>query len=132
MSFLDNLENTLKNLESREEKDPVRERRLAEEREAKRLANLAAAPHLEALRKGKWTQDLLGHCVALGHRQRVRVGMVWVENVLRLEAKEKRLELHATPAGIEAVASVNGEESFRQMVQEAESPEALALRWLGV
>ena len=50
MSFLDNLENNLKALESREEKDPEKVRRDQERREAERNAALLRAPHVEALK----------------------------------------------------------------------------------
>ena len=50
MSFLDNLENNLKALESQEEKDPEKVKRDQERREAERNAALERAPHLEALK----------------------------------------------------------------------------------
>ena len=49
MSFLDNLENNLKALESREEKDPAALARQAAAREAARSEALQIAPHAEAL-----------------------------------------------------------------------------------
>ena len=50
MSFLDNLENNLKALESREEKDPEKIKRDRERREAERMAALSRAPHADALK----------------------------------------------------------------------------------
>jgi hypothetical protein len=52
VSFLDNLENNLKALESRDEKDPATLAREAAAREAARSVALQIAPHAEALRNG--------------------------------------------------------------------------------
>jgi hypothetical protein len=58
MSFLDNLENNLKALESQEEKDPQALARKAAQREAARSAALEIAPHAEALRNGPFKDEL--------------------------------------------------------------------------
>src|SRR5580698_10608049 len=97
MSFLDNLENNLKALESREQKDPAALAREAAAREANRSLALAVAPYSEALRNGPYKDGLLTACRELGHRRRMRVRPVWVESTLRLEAGAKRLELRPTP-----------------------------------
>jgi hypothetical protein len=130
MSFLDNLENNLKALESREEKDPARQREEQARKEAERAAALAAAPHAEALKNGAFTEKLLTACRVLGHQQRTMVRFTWFGSVLRLEAKEKRLDLQPTAAGIEAVFRVNQEETQRRMLKEDEDAEALAKDWL--
>jgi hypothetical protein len=52
MSFLDNLENNLKAMESRTERDPEALAGEAAAREAARSAALEIAPHAEALRNG--------------------------------------------------------------------------------
>ena len=67
MSFLDNLENNLKALESREEHDPTRAGREAAARERDRLEAQGRAPHAEALKTGEFTNQLLTHCRAIGH-----------------------------------------------------------------
>ena len=59
MSFLDNLENDLKALENREERDPEKIKREQAQREADRAAALLRAPHAEALKTSPFTSDLL-------------------------------------------------------------------------
>ena len=71
MSFLDNLENNLKALESREEKDPAQVKQDQERRQAERNAALMRAPHVEALKNSAFTSELLTKCRAIGHAQRV-------------------------------------------------------------
>ena len=66
MSFLDNLENNLKALESREEKDPETVKRDQERREAERTAALLRAPHVEALKNSAFTSELLAQCRTIG------------------------------------------------------------------
>lgn len=132
MSFLDNLENNLKALERQEERDPEKVRRDQEQREAERNAALKRAPFVEALRASAFTSDLLGHCRVLGRGQRVLVQFTWIGDNLRLDAKEKRMELAPGPEGITAVMSVNGEEKARRHVDVArDDAEALAREWLG-
>lgn len=130
MSFLDSLENNLKALESREEKDPETLRREREQREAERAAALLRAPHAEALRKSAFTSEFLTQCRTIGHGQRVLVQFTWLGETLRLDAKAKRLELRPTAAGIEARYFVDGEESGCAMVDLSSSAEALARDWL--
>lgn len=130
MSFLDNLENNLKALEGREEKDPEKLKREQEQREADRAAALARAPHAEALRQSAFTSDLLTQCRVIGHGQRVLVQFTWLGEVLRLDAKTKRLELRPTAAGIEAHYSQNGEPTATEMVDLSSSAEEFARRWL--
>ena len=71
MSFLDNLENNLKALESQEEKDPEKVQRDRERREADRNRALLRAPHVEALKNSAFTSQLLTECRTIGHGQRV-------------------------------------------------------------
>ena len=92
MSFLDNLENNLKALESRTERDPAAVAREAAAREAARKSALEIAPHAEALRKGPFKDGLLKACRDIGHRRRILVRPVWVDSTLRLETGAKRLE----------------------------------------
>ena len=131
MSFLDNLENDLKALESREERDPEKVRRDQERREAERTAALLRAPHAEALRTSPFTSDLLTQCRTIGHAQRVLVQFTWLGESLRMDAKAKRLELTPTAEGITASLSVNGEETERFAVDpQRDDAAALAKRWL--
>lgn len=130
MSFLDNLENNLKALESREEKDPAALREAQARREAERAAALAAAPMLEALRHGPFTEKFLTACRGVGHSQRTMVRFTWIENTLRLEAKERRLDLIPKAEGVEAAFFVNQEPAGTRMLTLSEDPEELAKTWL--
>jgi hypothetical protein len=62
MSFLDNLENNLKAMESRTERDPEALAGEAAAREAARSAALEIAPHAEALRNGPFKDAPLTAC----------------------------------------------------------------------
>ena len=131
MGFLDNLENDLKALENREERDPEKVRRDQERREADRTAALSRAPHAEALRTSPFTSELLTHCRTIGHGQRVLVQFTWLGETLRMDAKAKRMELTPTAEGIIAILSLNGEETGREAVDpNADDAAALARRWL--
>lgn len=130
MSFLDNLENTLKNMESGMEQDAQSLQRAAIAREEQRKAAIAAAPFAEQLKNSSWTQELLGACMTIGHSMRVRVGMVWIGDMLRLDAKEKRLELRPGAHGVEAVSLLSGAETTREVVDFEKPATDLATKWL--
>jgi hypothetical protein len=131
MSFLDNLENNLKALESQEEKDPEKVKRDQERREAERNAALSRAPHLDALKNSEFTSNLLTECRTIGHGQRVLVQFAWIGETLRLNAKNKRMELSPSPEGIIAVLSVDGLETGRTTVDpQKDDAAALARRFL--
>ena len=131
MGYLDNLENNLKALENQEQRDPEKVKREQERREAERTAALERAPHAEALKNSPFTSELLTQCRAIGHGQRVLVQFTWLGETLRLDAKEKRLQLAPTAEGITAVFSVNGEVIERAIVDPSkDDPAALAKRWL--
>ena len=128
MGFLDNLENTLKNAERGSEREDEKASSVSR---AEELAALrAAAPNAEVLKKGQWTQDLLTQAVTIGHGLRMRVGMAWIGTTLRLEAREKRLDLQPTANGIEAVYYNDGVETGREPVDLGAAPELLARKWL--
>ncbi len=126
MSFLDNLENNLKALENREEKDA----QAHERRERDRAAALAAAPHAEALKKSPFVETLLTAARTLGHQQRTMVRFAWIGTTLRLEAKDKRLDLVPTPDGIRAIERHGDTESAPRPVDLSGSAEDLAREWL--
>lgn len=131
MSFLDNLENNLKALENREERDPEKVKRDQERREADRTAALLRAPHADALKNSPFTSELLTQCRTIGRGQRVLVQFTWLGENLRLDAKTKRMELAPTAEGITAIFSSNGEETGRATVDpQVDDPAALAKRWL--
>ena len=95
MSFLDNLENNLKSLESREEAGgSAEQQRIARERE--RAQSLAAAPYAEKLKKGPFTAELLKQAARIGFEKRTKIQVAWLGSTLRLEARDRRVELRPT------------------------------------
>ncbi len=132
MSYLDNLENNLKALESREEKDPEKLKRDQERRETERQAALRRAPFAEALKTSPFVSQLLTECRAIGHKQRVLVQFTFLGENLRLDAREKRMELQPTAEGIVAVFSEGGVETARKAMDLAKDDAgAWARAWLG-
>jgi hypothetical protein len=128
MSFLDNLESSLKNLESRDEKESQRDH---QRREEESNAARAAAPHAERLRHSAFTKELLDHVSRLGFAKRVKVHIAWMGTTLRLEARQKKLELRPMPDGIHAFFVENGSETRAETVDLDGDPERLAREWLG-
>jgi hypothetical protein len=132
MSFLDNLENNLKALESREERDPAALAREAAAREAARAVTLQIAPHAEALRNGTFKDGLLTACREIGHRRRTLVRPVWIDSTLRLEAGAKKLELRPTPSGVLAVFFEGDRELDSAPIDLSSDPVKLTEKWLEV
>ncbi len=99
MGFLDNLENSLKSLESQGERDGSE--RLRQEEERNRRS--AEAPWADQLRQSAFTRKLFDDAAAAGHRLRTKIYVAWLDTTLRLEARGRRLELRPTPTGIVAV-----------------------------
>ena len=131
MSFLDNLENNLKALESREQADPEKTKRDQERRESERALALKRAPYASALKNSPFTSQLLTQCRTIGRGQRVLVQFTWIGESLRLDAAQKRMELTPTAEGIVAVMSADGVETGREPVNlDADDPAGLAKRWL--
>ncbi|HTP36621.1 MAG TPA: hypothetical protein VMJ75_30805 [Candidatus Acidoferrales bacterium] len=129
MSFLDNLENNLKSLESAGQgrEDVARERKV---RTDARADAQAAAPNAEALKKGPFTAELMKQASRIGFASRTKVHMAWLGSTLRLEARERRLELRPTAAGVVAVYFEDGKETASEPVDLAGSAEALVRKWL--
>ena len=129
MSFLDNLENNLKSLESQEEgkESSLRQQK---ERESRRAAAQAVAPVAEQLKNGPYTAELLKQASRVGHALRVMVRATWLGDTLRLEARDRRLELRPTPAGIVAAYLEGGREIRSEPLDTAGSPEQLLRQWL--
>jgi hypothetical protein len=127
MSFLDNLENNLKTLEGRDERDPNERRRRDAEQEQAR----AAAPFAEKLRTAPWTQELLALATQAGYRQRLKVHIAWLGTTLRLEARDKKLDLRPTPEGVSAVFIEGGAEVRTESVDLEGKPAELVESWLG-
>lgn len=135
MSFLDNLENNLKALEGREEKDPEAVKRNREQRESERNAALERAPHVDALKHSPFTSELMTECRTIGHGLRVLVQFVWIGDNLRFDVKAdgkmKRMELVPTATGITAVFSLDGTETARKPVDpQKDGAASLAQQWL--
>ena len=131
MSFLDSLENNLKALESREERDPEKVKRDQERRDAERNEALARAPYVEELKTSAFTSDLLTQCRTIGHGLRVLVRFTWIGENLRLDAGSKRLELAPSGDGVMAVYSVDGSEVRRAKLDlKKADPASLARGWL--
>lgn len=128
MGFLDDLENTLNVAERAGQRED--ERAAVESRAGEMEALRAAAPHAEALKSGKWTQELLTECVTIGHGMRMRVGMTWIGTTLRLEARERRMDLRPGAEGVEAVYSIDGAETGRERVDLGGEGAELARKWL--
>jgi hypothetical protein len=127
MSFSDNLENNLKNMEAREEREDARAR---VRRQNDPSRSMAAVPFIDKLKNGPFTKGLLGHATRIGFGLRTKVHIVWLGNTLRLEAREHRLELRPTGEGVFAHWIVNGVEKRKEKLDLSGNPEALAKKWL--
>jgi hypothetical protein len=129
MSFLDNLENNLKSLESQEEGKEAADRQ-HRAREAERANAQAIAPFAEELKKSPFTSALLTQAARVGHSLRTKVHVAWLGPILRLEARDRRLELRPTPSGILAVYIENGQDGRSHPLDLAGDPEQLVRQWL--
>lgn len=132
MSFLDNLENTLKNAESAEERDPVAVRRNQKQAEADRAHARSLQPIAEELRHGSYTAELLNEVMRISHGLRTKVYITWIGTTLRLEARQHRLELAPTPNGVIATTIVDGRPTGSEPVDLKKSSKALAEKWLAI
>ncbi len=129
MSFLDNLDNNLKSLESQEEgKEAVERQQRA--RESQRASAQAIAPYAEELKKSPFTAGVLTQAARVGHSLRTKVHVAWLGTTLRLEARERRLELRPTATGIVTVFLENGQETRSEPLDLAGDPEQLIRQWL--
>lgn len=129
MSFLDNLEDNIKSMESHEERGNSRNRDHVL-REAERARVKAIAPYAEQLRKGPFTKELLNEATRIGHGLRTKVYISWIESTLRLEARDHRIELKATPEGVVAEYFVNRQSTSKELVDLNGNPKKLAEKWL--
>ncbi|MFN0169388.1 MAG: hypothetical protein ACKV22_23445 [Bryobacteraceae bacterium] len=120
MSFSDNLENTLKNLEARGERETPRGRK----------AKRAAALPVENLRTARFTSELLSAATRIGHGIRTKVHIAWIGPMLRLDAREHRLELRPSGEGVIAHFLISGTEKAKERIDLNGKAETLARRWL--
>jgi hypothetical protein len=123
MSFLDNLENNLKALESTE---PAlmedRRRREAEKRDA-----IAAGPWADKLKSSAWVGKFMRDLTRASHSRRTKINFAWIGRVLRADALDQRLEIVPTPSGVDAVFG-----DRRIPVDLAGEPDKLVQEWLEV
>jgi hypothetical protein len=127
MSYLDNLENTLKSLESRDERDPL----IDERRETERAGALAAAPWADRLKSSAFTRNLMEAAAMLGHKLRAKIYMAWLGSALRFDLRQRRLELRPTAEGVVAVFMEGNNEIKSRKVDLESSPDALLEEWVG-
>lgn len=123
MSFLDNLENNLKALESLEQGglDDSRKHEAARERA------LAVAPWAEKLKTGTYIQALMRDLTRMGFARRMKVNFIWMGTTLRAEALNERLELEPTATGVEALFA-----GRRVPVNLDEKPDLLIHEWVEI
>jgi hypothetical protein len=126
MSFLDNLENNLKALESRDEGGLDESRRRDRDRE---LA-LAVAPWAERLKREPFAQTLMQQATLAGRQRRIKVNLMWIDTTLRLEARGHRLELRPGRDGIKAVFLEGQKEIGEEPVDLTGDPQTLATKWI--
>jgi hypothetical protein len=127
MSFLDNLESNLKNLENASQNEVLSAH---QRRQNDRARALAVAPHARELKSRPFVNEFLTHAVRIGHSLKTRVAPVWLEDTLRVDARNKRLELRPTPQGVVAVFIKDGQETGSEPLDLSGDPKALAARWL--
>ncbi|MBS1877092.1 MAG: hypothetical protein JSU00_28025 [Acidobacteria bacterium] len=128
MSYLDNLESNLKSMEDREERSyrgPDQRARLDAAK-----AKAAAAPYAEQLRRGPFAAELMNEAVRIGFGLRTKVYISWVDGGLRLDAREFRLELKATPEGVVARFSEGGTFLREQKINLGGNAKKLAEEWM--
>ncbi|MGE5568472.1 MAG: hypothetical protein ACM3S5_05470 [Rhodospirillales bacterium] len=130
MSFLDNLEDNLKALEGSEVPDGAGQE--ARRRELERRQALLAAPYVERLKSASYTDPLFTEAARAGHKVRTKVDITWVGTTLRLQARERRLELRPTPQGVVAVFLEDSKELRSTPVDLDRSPAPLIHELLGL
>jgi|SRR5579884_520052 len=126
MSFLDNLEDNLKSLERQDERSGEDRRRQEEER----ARATAAAPWASKLKESPYVTKLMNDAALAGHRLRTKVYIAWLGATLRLEARERRLELRPAADGVHAVFLENNVEQRSEPVDLDSDPAGLIDRWL--
>jgi len=129
MGYLDNLESNLKNLETSQERGADLKRDTVRRASDKARA-LAAAPYADALKNGSFTQDFLAHATRIGFSQRTKVQPTWLGTTLRLQARERKLELRPTPEGVMAHYFEDEQETGSEIVDLQGNAEEFARRWL--
>jgi hypothetical protein len=91
---------------------------------------MAAAPWAERLKNGPYTAELLRQAARVGFSMRTKVFVTWIGTSLRLEARERRLELRPTAEGVVAAYIESGTERRVEPLDLAGDPEQLVRAWL--
>jgi hypothetical protein len=125
VSFLDNLENNLKALESRDEGLDDKRRRQGDQGQT-----LAIAPWAEKLKREPYAQGVMRQATIAGRERRMKVNLAWLDTRLRLEARSQRLELRPTPHGVVALFLRQTEEIKRLPIDLADDPKKLIDEWM--
>jgi hypothetical protein len=128
VSFLDNLENNLKALESQEQGGADDRGK----REAERARSIAAAPWAEKLKTGPYTKALMGLATRAGFSRRLKVHMMWLGTSFCLEAGDQRLELRPGPKGIATVFFDAGTEVRQAPLDLSSDPQTLVTKWMAM
>jgi len=82
------------------------------------------------LKKGTFTADLLKQAARIGFSMRTKVHIAWLGTTLRLEARDRRLELRPTAKGVVAAYLEDGQESRVEPLDLAGDPAELVRNWL--
>jgi hypothetical protein len=127
MGYLDNLESSLKSLESQEERDGAQQNR----READRALALGVAPWADKLKSSQFTQKLFEEAAVTGHRLRAKIYVAWLDRNLRLELRGHYVELRPSPTGILAhYFSPDGAEGPVDRLDLSGSPKTFLDKWI--
>lgn len=126
MSYLDNLENSLKSLESRDERDSGE----AARRQSDRKQAIAAGPWSDQLRSSDFTKKLFDEAAVAGHRIRAKIYIAWLGQELRLEVRGRLLNLVPTSDGVIAEYELLSGKPVREAIDLQSEPSALLDRWL--
>ena len=86
--------------------------------------------YAEQLKKSPYPAELLTQAARVGFSLRTKVHIAWLGSTLRLEARDKRLELRPTPQGIVAGYIEDGQETRTEACDLNGSAEDLVRRWL--
>ncbi len=128
MSFLDNLEDSLKSLENVSDRDGAG--REQKRRQTDAAENAKVAPWAEELKKNPYTEQLMKVATREGFKLRTKVYITWMGSTLRFDARERRMELRPAVDGVQAVFSSIGEETGTRRVDFESDPAELVRDWL--
>lgn len=128
MSFLDNLEDSLKSLENVPDRDGAG--REQKQRQSEAAAHAKIAPWAETLKKHPYTEELMKAATREGFKLRTKVYITWMGSTLRFDARERRMELRPVADGVRVVF-LNGPEEMETRALDFEgNPAELVSDWL--